>query len=84
MKREEINKYNKKLKGAIMASGYTKNEMAKKLELNAASFSHKLNGKREFKLNEVKKILKIIGKTFDDIFGYELNEKESDVDQKTQ
>ena len=60
-------KFNK-LKGARAEKGYSQVEMAEKLEMSVDSYNQKENGKSEFKLSEVKNLLEILDKEFNDIF----------------
>ena len=57
-----------KLKGARAEKGYSQVEMAEKLEMSVDSYNQKENGKSEFKLSEVKNLLEILDKEFNDIF----------------
>ena len=60
-------KFNK-LKGARAEKGYSQVEMAEKLEMSVDSYNQKENGKSDFKLSEVKNLLEILDKEFNDIF----------------
>ena len=60
-------KFNK-LKGARAEKGYSQKDMADKIGISTDSYHLKENGKTEFKLSEVKKILDILDKEFTDIF----------------
>jgi len=57
-----------KLKGARAEKGYSQVEMAEKLDMSVDSYNQKENGKSEFKLSEVKNLLEILDKEFNDIF----------------
>ncbi|MFW6002152.1 MAG: helix-turn-helix transcriptional regulator [archaeon] len=49
--------------------GITQAEMAQKLGLSTTSYGDKERGKTEFKLSEIKKILKILDVDFEMVFG---------------
>lgn len=48
------------LNGVIVSKGMTQSELAEKLGLSKASFSYKMNGLRQWKAMELKKIKKIL------------------------
>lgn len=50
----------KKLKGAMAEKDFTQSKLASMLGLSLKSFSAKINGKTEFKVNELAKISKIL------------------------
>lgn len=50
----------KLLKAKIIAQGFTRAEMAKKIGISLTTLNYKLNGRQEFKLSEVKKICTIL------------------------
>jgi putative transcriptional regulator len=57
-----------RIKILMLENNISAKELAKKLGMSDASLSLRLNGKREFSLSEAKKVLKIFGKTFEEIF----------------
>lgn len=50
----------KLLKAKIIAQGFTRAEIAKKMGISLTTLNYKLNGRQEFKLSEVKKICTIL------------------------
>lgn len=59
----------KRLKGAIVANGYTQADVSKMLGMSFPSFNKRLNGKTEFKLSEIRALKKILNiECVDDIF----------------
>lgn len=56
------------LKSAIIAKGYTQNEIASKISISPTSFNYKLNNKREFKASEISALCKILGLSDTSIF----------------
>ena len=48
------------LKSAIVAKGYTQNEIAAKISISPTSFNYKLNNRREFKASEISALCKIL------------------------
>lgn len=48
------------LKSAIVAKGYTQNEIAAKISISLTSFNYKLNNRREFKASEISALCKIL------------------------
>ena len=57
-----------KLKGARAEKGYHQGDVADKLGISRDSYNMKENGKSEFKLSEILKLLEILDKEFNDIF----------------
>ncbi len=66
-----------KLIGKRNEKGLTQQEMADLLGISKGNYNLKENGKLDFNLVEVKKILKILGASYDEIFF------EEDVTQKS-
>lgn len=50
----------KLLKAKIIAQGFTRAEIAKKMGISLTTLNYKLNGRQEFKLSELKKICTIL------------------------
>lgn len=50
----------KLLKAKIIAQGFTRAEIAKKMGISLTTLNYKLNGRQEFKLSEMKKICTIL------------------------
>lgn len=74
-KRELVNSWNKrsgeryeKLKELMTQMGISQNELGRMLELPKSRMSEFMNGKREFKWSQIKRICDILG--IDDPFGY--------------
>lgn len=61
-------KPNEKIRAAMILNGYTQEKLAKSIGLSYSAFSQKLNGHRQFTLDEAKIIAKKLGKTLDEIF----------------
>jgi transcriptional regulator with XRE-family HTH domain len=57
-----------KLKGRMTECGYTHKKMAKALGLSDASFSYKINGKRDFTLKELNIMARVLN--MDDVMPY--------------
>lgn len=57
-----------KLKGARVEKGLTQEDMAERIGISTYSYLMKENGKRDFTLNEMKKICEILGKELSEIF----------------
>ena len=68
-----------KLRGARNEHGYSQKEMAEFLGLSTDAYRMKEVRETEFKLSEIKKIMKILDKGFYDLFMYE----EGNNDNKT-
>ena len=64
-----------KLKGKRAELGLTQNEMAFKLGISTSAYNLKECGQREFKTDEIAKILNIFNSKFEDIFISELSHK---------
>jgi len=67
MNKNDVKPY-EKIRAAMILSGYTQEKLAKSIGLSYSAFSQKLNGHRQFTLNEAKIIAKKLGKTLDEIF----------------
>lgn len=50
-----------KLKGAIVAAGFTQAEIADKIGLSPTAFNNKITNKTEFKASEIAKINTLLG-----------------------
>lgn len=57
-----------KLKGKRVEKGLTQEAISKLLNMEKATYVRKENGKAQFKLDEVKKLLEILECNFEDIF----------------
>ena len=57
-----------KLKGLMREHGHTQKDVAKYLELSDYGFNKKLNGKNEFKANELLKLAKLYNVSVDYFF----------------
>ena len=57
-----------KLIGKRNEMGYTQERMAKELGISKNNYYLKENGKLDFNLSEVKKILKILNASYEEIF----------------
>lgn len=57
-----------KLRAKRVEKGLTQRDLAKLLNLAPCNYNKKEKGKVDFKLEEVKEILKILDSNFDDIF----------------
>ena len=57
-----------KLKGKRVEKGLTQEAISKLLNMEKATYVRKENGKSQFRLDEVKKLLEILDCRFDDIF----------------
>ncbi len=57
-----------KLIGKRNEMGYTQEKMAKELGISKNNYYLKENGKLDFNLSEVKKILKILNASYEEIF----------------
>lgn len=57
-----------KLVGKRNEMGYTQEKMAKELGISKNNYYLKENGKLDFNLSEVKKILKILNASYEEIF----------------
>lgn len=49
-----------KLKSLMIAQGYTNESLANAMQISKQSLSMKLNNKREFKVNEIQRLCKIL------------------------
>ena len=58
-----------KLHNERKIKGITQKEMAEMLKISPTSYGNKERGMTEFKLSEIKKILKILGVPFEFLFG---------------
>lgn len=58
----------KRLKGLMAENNLNQDAMAKKLGLSYAAFNRKFNGKDEFRMSEILKIMEMFDKTFEEIF----------------
>ncbi len=57
-----------KLKGKRVEKGLTQEKISKLLNMEKSVYARKENGKVQFRLDEVKRILEILECNFDDIF----------------
>lgn len=57
-----------KVKEYRIIKGYTQEEFAKILGIKQASYSNKENGKRQFTIEEIKKLKKILGVAYEELF----------------
>lgn len=58
----------KNLEAELTRNGYTQKDICKLLEINSSTVSDKMNGKREFKLIECKKLARWLNTTIDYLF----------------
>lgn len=56
-----------KLKGSIVAKGFTQEKIAEKLGLSTTAFSNKVTNKTEFKASEISKIRDLLCLTYDEL-----------------
>ena len=59
-----------KIYARIVELGLKTPDVAKKLGLSTCAFSLKLNGHREFKLDEIKKLIVILGLKKSDVYSF--------------
>lgn len=59
------------LRAEMARRGITQSDLAKKLSLSANYFCDKMNGKRPFKLDELRVIAEEIGMSIDELFAKE-------------
>lgn len=52
--------HSNKLKGEIVAKGFTEKVLAKKIGISATSLNYKINNKREFTLIEWRKLMNVL------------------------
>lgn len=57
-----------KLRAAIVEAGYTQREVAKAIGVDISTFSQKINGHRDFTLQECVRIANLVNRSLDDIF----------------
>lgn len=57
-----------RLKAKRIELGYTQKELAKKIDMSFSTYVLKENGKTEFKMREISKILKVLNCKYEDIF----------------
>lgn len=67
----------KEFRVALVRADLSQNELADRIGMSRQSLSFKTNGKREFKLSEIKKISDVLGLSSEDVdvifFGKEVN-----------
>ncbi len=62
-------KPHERVRAVMELTGYnTYDKLAKAIGMSISAFNQKINGNREFTLNECNLIAKILGKTLDEIF----------------
>jgi DNA-binding XRE family transcriptional regulator len=66
--RKEVDAVNNRFKLFRFELGFSQEYMAEQLGVSLLSYRNKENGHREFKLSEIKKIIVIFGKKFEEIF----------------
>ena len=59
---------NHKLKSLRVEKNLNQNQMAELLGIGVVAYNLKENGQREFKIEEIKKLIDYFGVTFEDIF----------------
>ena len=57
-----------KLRAAIVEAGYTQGDIAKAIGVDISTFSQKINGHRDFTLQECVRIANMVNRSLDDIF----------------
>jgi len=57
-----------KLRAAIVEAGYTQRDVAKAIGVDISTFSQKINGHRDFTLQECVRIANLVNRSLDDIF----------------
>lgn len=57
-----------KLRAAIVEAGYTQGDIAKAIGVDISTFSQKINGHRDFTLQECVRIASMVNRSLDDIF----------------
>lgn len=63
----------KNLEAELTRNSYTQNDISKLLNISVSTVSDKMNGKREFKLIECKKLSKWLNASIDYLFKEETN-----------
>lgn len=58
------------LKGLIVAKGYMIKDLSEKMKISTQSISKKLNGKTQFNLEDIKKLMEILDIPNEDIAKY--------------
>lgn len=69
----------KNLEAELKRNSYTQNDISKLLEINISTVSDKMNGKREFKLIECKKLSKLLNASIDYLFEEDNTKKDKEV-----
>jgi DNA-binding XRE family transcriptional regulator len=67
-KEQNCIKPHERLRAAMIMAGYNQDRMRKAMGLSLSAFNLKINGKREFTLNECKIAAQILGMTLDQLF----------------
>ena len=57
-----------KLRAAIVEAGYTQGDVAKAIGVETSTFSLKINGHRDFTLQECIRIANLVNRSLDDLF----------------
>lgn len=66
----------KNLEAELTRNGYTQNDVSKLLNISVSTVSDKMNGKREFKLIECKKLATWLNASIDYLFKEEVTNNE--------
>lgn len=64
-----------KLKYHMAKKGYTIENLAKALDMNAATLSRKINGRSDFYRSEINEVKELLNLTDDEVIGIFFNEK---------
>lgn len=68
LSKQKLTTTHDKLRALCIEHGFTQQDMAELLGISVSSFNMKLNGKREFTITEIQKIVKWFGLPFEKIF----------------
>lgn len=64
-----------KLKGILVEKNITQQELAQILQISVSALNFKINGKSDFSVTEAKRVSNILGKTIEEIFIFNENNK---------
>lgn len=57
-----------KLKGILVEKNITQQELAQILQISVSTLNFKINGKSDFSVTEAKRVSNLLGKTIEEIF----------------
>ena len=64
-----------KLKGILVEKNITQQELAQILQISVSALNFKINGKSDFSVTEAKRVSNLLGKTIEEIFIVNENNK---------